>query len=1263
MLCLLALLNVVALASPVAPVPVWLRLTGTKCHDDAEGRVFQLQNATIRERPHWTSAATGGAVPLHVTWTPPTKDSAGRTKVGGWRVDISTDPDGAADGGPRVARANFDSTIPPFGTADPGTCTDKMYCTEEGGGWREMCDGAYALSSIVLEERFAASACDQCANSCSATNGSGVLCDCCPGAPEPFVLQAPEVCQALCPAGQVLTSPPCLYPPVCVDVNGMADIWLGALFLGLSMVHSRMNVKSWTKDDAWSPGRGEDSLVGGPPGLFRSFENRRAVSRLQQARAPALPGRSKSSRARGKPDSSLAHALVGEDELSSGWNPSSSNGGDLGPPPARSGWLTEARRSNRVFVELRGNRIELWSDSNEPANNRTRLCSADLRGSVVTKMPAWRRKSEDDEGWATRLREWCIRLLAGAGQKARHDATQLFAFGFTVELAGPDSEGSDLLVFCSNSRLDDWVADCCHACGSGSQGRARFFCREHDDANNIELSIFQESTIVEAELLQGALHTNAQNGPAQVYQLRDYTVEMVVSFKTSLAVRIFGCILHLLIVWLSPLIIGFPVLLYFAGDAVPLTWYDTLLWLFAGSMLGLVPAWSAMGRADTIETFALVPRTSTSGLKAVVIRTASKWERDEWMAALSSASTAGVQGFSLAFLKRFIQQNQLFMSQPGREYVQKTTAVTDNRTMTGKVAEWDASLVEVEMGVTATTTNTTYELIKPMTEELKKTYVHVAQVNSAKLADRDVVELYGELFDDFDGDRDGYLDQDDWTRFLEAAAAAKGEGDISWEERDRQREFFDLEKAADMLGVKLQGKRISRSDFALLYRVRDAFSDYSMIKSRQGGRTVPDALYIDADRDVGPATVFVSHTWNRPFTELIESLELEERRQVERDGVYNAQNRSWPAGCTGRSPRYWIDIFMKDQWAIQGNDTMAELVAAITGPGKVIVIGDGWDPIPVCLTRVWCLFEILNTIQHQAQLSFAVFSGDFKKFQDREMKNRQRKWLRWLDQFDLLDQPERFDRGAAAFPRDTQSLPIDVRYADATVESDKAMIFNKIEQGVGHDRVNAAVKDAISDARDGAIAAEKTVRNKVWREVLYQAGFMVFFWTILLSLPKILDDGHESLGDSGGSVLPAQIMLACLLVPITLGTVNTGRVLCIAKRNAARGTDVSHRSGPLKEVLRDSLRASASFHEPGSSHGTSPSSSSPQPGRFGSSHGTSPEPGPIGLSRPASPVRALNDTRDDDEDVDIERTPSGREALSKPNQPAIFRTAETHLLV
>ena len=54
-----------------------------------------------------------------------------------------------------------------------------------------------------------------------------------------------------------------------------------------------------------------------------------------------------------------------------------------------------------------------------------------------------------------------------------------------------------------------------------------------------------------------------------------------------------------------------------------------------------------------------------------------------------------------------------------------------------------------------------------------------------------------------------------------------------------------------------------------------------------------------------------------------------------------------PRGVAAPSQRYWIDIFLKDQWAIQGNDTMEELKNGIDAPGRVLVVGDGWSPIPV----------------------------------------------------------------------------------------------------------------------------------------------------------------------------------------------------------------------------------------------------------------------------------------------------------------------------
>jgi hypothetical protein len=163
---LFALLIEVAPAGDPPP-PDRLRLTGTRCHDSAEGRVFELQSATIRDRPHWQTPITEGATPLHITWTPATRNDLGQTMTGGWRIDVSTDLAELNGGdGPRVARANFDSPIPPFGTRHPDECTDKYYCMESGGGWREKCDGEYGLSPIVLEQHFSADACEECAAGC-----------------------------------------------------------------------------------------------------------------------------------------------------------------------------------------------------------------------------------------------------------------------------------------------------------------------------------------------------------------------------------------------------------------------------------------------------------------------------------------------------------------------------------------------------------------------------------------------------------------------------------------------------------------------------------------------------------------------------------------------------------------------------------------------------------------------------------------------------------------------------------------------------------------------------------------------------------------------------------------------------------------------------------------------------------------------------------------------------------------------------------------
>lgn len=310
---------------------------------------------------------------------------------------------------------------------------------------------------------------------------------------------------------------------------------------------------------------------------------------------------------------------------------------------------------------------------------------------------------------------------------------------------------------------------------------------------------------------------------------------------------------------------------------------------------------------------------------------------------------------------------------------------------------------------------------------------------------------------------------------------------------------------------------------------------------------------------------------------------------------------------------------------------MAELVAAIVGPGHVLVVGDGWSPIPVCLTRVWCLYEILNTIDRNCNLNFAVFSGAFKQFQEAETARRQSFWKRTLDSFDLLDTPERFDRGAAAYPVDIDALPIDVRNADATVASDKQMIFNEIEQACGHDAVNKAVKASIKDARVLALEAEDTVRSAVWKEVLSQAVFMCLFWLLIfVGIDQAMSVNtvggvNTVAGQTENQNLGVKLMLAVLCAPISLGTLMTTIALIRAKRRAQKGAE-QPRALDASDVLRQSvvLRGSQRSVQ---------------------------DVVPLGGSHHTSII---------DEGLSLGRTPSGRESLSQPaDSPGIFHIDES----
>jgi len=126
---------------------------------------------------------------------------------------------------------------------------------------------------------------------------------------------------------------------------------------------------------------------------------------------------------------------------------------------------------------------------------------------------------------------------------------------------------------------------------------------------------------------------------------------------------------------------------------------------------------------------------------------------------------------------------------------------------------------------------------------------------------------------------------------------------------------------------------------------------------------------------VGPEpSVFISHAWNRPFVELVMTLS--------RGRLYGKSNRK----------KYvWLDIFTVHQHPGKYKQMdLRTIIDCIRTIGYTVVILDnGISPEkftlteevsePVALTRIWCLFEIWNTIRYGGEVrlisSSILFGG------------------------------------------------------------------------------------------------------------------------------------------------------------------------------------------------------------------------------------------------------------------------------------------------
>ena len=137
---------------------------------------------------------------------------------------------------------------------------------------------------------------------------------------------------------------------------------------------------------------------------------------------------------------------------------------------------------------------------------------------------------------------------------------------------------------------------------------------------------------------------------------------------------------------------------------------------------------------------------------------------------------------------------------------------------------------------------------------------------------------------------------------------------------------------------------------------------------------------------------------------------------------------------------------MNQHSAVDMEALFPNLQASVRAPGRVLLAMDSWrDPTP--LSRVWCLLEIFTAIMEEAQLIMCLSSSEQASFAERLAQNHM--------------EVQRVLEG------------VDAEKAEATVDTDRRMIFRLIREHTGFEPFNAAIRNALRDSFQRVVVAQR----------------------------------------------------------------------------------------------------------------------------------------------------------------------------------------------
>ena len=196
---------------------------------------------------------------------------------------------------------------------------------------------------------------------------------------------------------------------------------------------------------------------------------------------------------------------------------------------------------------------------------------------------------------------------------------------------------------------------------------------------------------------------------------------------------------------------------------------------------------------------------------------------------------------------------------------------------------------------------------------------------------------------------------------------------------------------------------------------RDSISTFEVVEeyikplTKEANLSYAEMNAKNADEDgisfVGPACAFVSHSWSYKFKTLLSVLEEYQLTHLDEGTHY-----------------YFLDMFAINQHNVASDDLLISLQNVVSVTNKILLVMTPWsNPRP--LRRVWCLWEILQAVKLKATIRMVLPSKEKDAF--------------------MLALQSKYSQV------ENTLASIDVVKANATVESDKWMIFAEIERSLG----------------------------------------------------------------------------------------------------------------------------------------------------------------------------------------------------------------------